>query len=146
LCLLSISHPWKLIWGWDESKILEEYYENYPKTGKKDCNKARFVIADDNGKIIDDAQGYGYKTKQNACKALWYKFKGGKEKIEEKKRERREFFKNNLGVEKWLRRTMWNNWKEIALGTVTDEDIIKAAKEKFDINVPKEYLDHVGEE
>ena len=26
----------------------------------------RFVIADLNGKIIDDAQGYGFKTKQKA--------------------------------------------------------------------------------
>ena len=37
--------------------------------------ETRYVIADDDGKIVDDAQGYGYKTKQNAMKAMWWKFK-----------------------------------------------------------------------
>ena len=30
--------------------------------------------------VIDNANGYGYKTRQNAEKAGWYKFKGGKSK------------------------------------------------------------------
>lgn len=33
--------------------------------------ETRYVIADDDGKTVDDAQGYGYKTKQNAIKAMW---------------------------------------------------------------------------
>ena len=32
------------------------------------------------GEIVDDAQGYGYKDKQKATKAMWWKFNGGKEK------------------------------------------------------------------
>lgn len=47
----------------------------------------RFVITDTNNNIIDDAQGYGYKTKQTAEKALWYKFKGGREKIKRKEHQ-----------------------------------------------------------
>lgn len=48
-------------------------------------NQIRFIIVDDNGKIIDDAQGYGFKSKQAAHKCYNYKFKGGKEKDDELK-------------------------------------------------------------
>lgn len=40
-------------------------------------NVTRYAIADDTGKIVDDAQGYGYSTKQKANKALWWKFNNG---------------------------------------------------------------------
>ncbi len=46
----------------------------------------RFVIVrKDNGEVLDDAQGYGYKTAKNAYKAGWYKFGGGKRKCDESK-------------------------------------------------------------
>jgi hypothetical protein len=38
-------------------------------------NNGRFAIADGNGKIVDDAQGYGYTTGQKAHKAMWYRFR-----------------------------------------------------------------------
>ncbi len=49
----------------------------------KTCNPweqdDRWVIVDfRTGNIIDDAQGYGYKSPQKAAKAGWWKFKGGK--------------------------------------------------------------------
>lgn len=40
----------------------------------------RFDICDSDGKVIDDAQGYGYKSAQSAHKAASYKFKGGNKK------------------------------------------------------------------
>ena len=43
--------------------------------------ETRYRIEDDEGNIIDDAQGYGYKSRKNAAKVLWYKFKGGREKL-----------------------------------------------------------------
>ena len=43
----------------------------------------RYRIKDDDGNVIDDAQGYGYKTYQNAIKAKWYKFQGGREKLQD---------------------------------------------------------------
>lgn len=44
----------------------------------------RFVIVDpETGEVIDDAQGYGYKDKTKAYKAGWYKFGGGKNKVDE---------------------------------------------------------------
>ncbi len=42
----------------------------------------RFVIVDDDGKIADDAQGYGYKSAEKAERVIWYMFKGGKEYLE----------------------------------------------------------------
>lgn len=46
--------------------------------------KGRFIryhIVDHEGIIIDNANGYGYKTKESATKVLWFKYKGGEEKL-----------------------------------------------------------------
>ena len=48
----------------------------------------RFVINDASGVLLDDAQGYGYKDRQRAEKAAWYKFKGGKAKKDAAKKSR----------------------------------------------------------
>lgn len=40
-------------------------------------DETRYAIADDDGNVIDDAQGYGYKTPKSAAKAMWWKFKDG---------------------------------------------------------------------
>ena len=37
-----------------------------------DFKNDRFAIANMDGRIIDDAQGYGYKTKQSAHKAAYF--------------------------------------------------------------------------
>jgi hypothetical protein len=100
----------------------------------------RFAIADDNGKIVDDAQGYGYKTAQKAHKAMWYKFGGGKQKIQSKKDKKRSFLKQHPGLEKFIDNITEDNFKEIARGEVTDQDILDEIKEKFGVEMPKEYL------
>ena len=44
----------------------------------------RFVIVDkETGEVVDDAQGWGYKDKNKAYKAAWYKFGKGKAKVDE---------------------------------------------------------------
>lgn len=44
----------------------------------------RFEIVDkETGEIIDNANGYGYKNKTNAYRAGWYKFGGGKKKVDD---------------------------------------------------------------
>jgi hypothetical protein len=49
--------------------------------------ETRYIIIDDtNGNIIDDAQGYGFKSKKAAYKCYYYKFKGGKQKEDETKK------------------------------------------------------------
>jgi len=60
-------------------------------------NPGRFEIVDkETGEIIDNANGYGYKSKPNAYKAGWYKFDGGKKKVDDavswwRKKEHRGF-------------------------------------------------------
>lgn len=46
-------------------------------------NPGRFEIVNtETGEIIDNANGYGYKSKPNAYRAGWYKFGGGKKKVD----------------------------------------------------------------
>ncbi len=52
------------------------------------------IVSTETGEII--ANGYGYKSKPNAYKAGWYKFGGGKNKVDSavawwRKKEHREF-------------------------------------------------------
>ena len=109
---------------------------------KKGCDRydQRYVIVDDDGKVVDDAQGWGYKSKQKAIKAMWYKFKGGKQKVAEKVSKKNDFFKQHAGLEKFLNMIYENNFKEISRGEVTNEDILAEIKEKFGIDMPTEYL------
>lgn len=63
--------------------------------------QTRFDICDLEGKVLDDAQGYGYKSAQAAHKAAAYKFKGGKQKADAAKafwREHPEFAKKLADV------------------------------------------------
>jgi hypothetical protein len=41
----------------------------------------RWVIVGEYGEVLDDASGYGYKSKQSAIKSGWYKFGGGRGKV-----------------------------------------------------------------
>lgn len=43
-------------------------------------SQTRFDICDLEGNVIDDAQGYGYKSAQSAHRAAAYRFKGGAKK------------------------------------------------------------------
>jgi len=57
-------------------KKLEDYNIEKYKIQKEFIFEYRFKIVDkETGKIFDDAQGYGYKTKQSAYKSLTYKLK-----------------------------------------------------------------------
>lgn len=100
----------------------------------------RFAIADDNGKIIDDAQGWGYKTEQKAHRAMWYKFNGGEQKKKKTEDSKRSFFNAHKGLERFINDIFEINFKEIARGEITDDDILKEIKEKFGIDMPKSYL------
>ena len=100
----------------------------------------RFVIVDDNGQVADDAQGYGYKSKQSAHKAMWYKFQGGKEKIESRKRQRNDVFKQHKGLERFIDRWYETWFKELVRGEMTEDDLLQAIKDEFGMNFPKELL------
>ena len=71
-------------------------------------NKPRFIIVDsETGKVLDDAQGYGYKTIEGAFKA--YKFK----RLTKDERKERE---NKIAlVKKWMKhnKKIMNLFEEI---------------------------------
>jgi len=95
----------------------------------------RFAIYDKENKIVDDAQGYGYKTVESAEKVIWYKFRKGRQKIEETKKEAREVIKNHITVA----RDMYDLWisyfKEIARDEITLDDISNWIKEKHNMDI-----------
>lgn len=106
--------------------------------------ETRYAIVDEvTGEILDDAQGYGYKTFEKARKALWYKFKGGRSKIAADKSESRKFFKNNPGLKERLTELLEINVKEIARGEVSDKDIMDWVKKEFGVDIPKKYLKYL---
>ncbi|HUS48769.1 MAG TPA: hypothetical protein VMZ91_01275, partial [Candidatus Paceibacterota bacterium] len=79
-------------------------------------------------------------TKQKAAKAMWYKFKNGKQKIENKKKKIEKIFKENPGLEKFIDDLYEINVKEIAMGEYSSKDIIKAINDKFNIDFSEIYL------
>ena len=100
----------------------------------------RFIIVDDEGNTVDDAQGFGYKSREKAAKAMWYKFKGGKTKLDKQGREKKILFKKHKGLNEFICKIRENNFKEISRGEVTNQDISDAVKEEFGIDIPEEYL------
>jgi hypothetical protein len=103
----------------------------------------RFCIMDENNKIVDDAQGYGYKTIQNANKALWYKFKNGRNILDKEKNEALKFFKDNPEIKKSLNDILEINFKEICRGETTDEEILKCVEEEFKVKLPKNIIKYL---
>jgi len=106
--------------------------------------ETRYAIVDEvTGEILDDAQGYGYRTFEKAREALWYRFKGGRSKIEASKSESRKFFKDNPKIKARLIELIEINVKEIALGEVSDEDIMDWVKKEFGVDIPKNCLKYL---
>jgi hypothetical protein len=101
--------------------------------------KDRFAIADKDGNVLDDAQGYGYKTKQKAYAAASWKFKGGKEKKNEEDVKIIEWF-NEMDKEKKILKTIdkvyEDNFKEFARGEYTDDDVVNHVEEKHGVVLP----------
>lgn len=88
--------------------------------------ESRYRIVDtETGEILDDAQGYGYKTAQNAHKA-WY-YKNNRKSIEKDKKIFREFLKNNKKFDREVQNLFFYSIKDG--DDVTKEDIEKLAKE-----------------
>jgi hypothetical protein len=83
--------------------------------------QTRFDICDIDGTVIDDAQGYGYKTAQSAHKAAAYKFKGGKQKVDAAKA----FWRKHKDFAKKLSDVLLENIKD----PPTDAQIVAFAAE-----------------
>lgn len=94
------------------------------------------VVSKTDGSILDDAQGYGYKTYQSAVKAAWYKFSGGKKKVSNEKRIARDFWKQNPAVKKRVF-DLYDTWaKEVARGEVKEKEILEEACRAAGVDVP----------
>jgi hypothetical protein len=100
----------------------------------------RFAIYDVNGVLLDDAQGYGYKSYQNAEKAGWYKFSGGKAKMDSRKQKAARFKKENPKAAKYIENFFEMNFKEISRGEMSDDDLVVELKEQFGLDFDKNLL------
>lgn len=102
-------------------------------------NQNRFAIADLTGKIIDDAQGYGYKTAPSAHRAASWKLKGGKEKDASQKKQYKKWLKENPAHEvavKTFNEYMEWNVKEIARKELTLEDLWNTVEAEYGLSIP----------
>lgn len=122
----------------DFKVIQKTYASKEPESGIP--SEARWIITDANDKLIDDAGGYGYKTKQNALKAGWYKFQGGKGKINDIK----SWWKRNKAFSRRLYRFQEDYFKEIAYDQINfEEEAIKIAKEMKVEGFEAKFLKHI---
>ena len=100
--------------------------------------EVRYVIVEKNtGKLLDDAQSYGYKTAQGAHKAGWYKFQGGRKKISSDKIAAKKFWKEHRDVKKEFVLSLECGVKDLALGYTTIEEIVSDLEKHFDVVIPK---------
>lgn len=60
----------------------------------------RFVIVDEKDNIVNNANGYGFKTKKSAHKAIYYM--NNKKQIEKKKRNIENLYKENKSFKECL--------------------------------------------
>lgn len=99
----------------------------------------RFAIANEEGKVIDDAQGYGYKTKQKAYLAMNWKFGGGKEKADLNKKMYNTWLKESEVHPKIIKAFdsyMECCFKELARGETKMSDIWKEIENEFSVSIP----------
>lgn len=105
---------------------------NYKLKERKVSNQTRFDIYDMNDNVIDDAQGYGYKTAQSAHKAAWYRLKGGNKKVATAQK----FWFKNKEFSTQISNFLLDNFKE----EISNNDIIEFAKECGIDNFNPKYL------
>ena len=100
----------------------------------------RYAIANNNDIIIDDAQGYGYKTKQKAILAANWKYKGGREKSNKQKDLYKAWIKendiNSKIIEKYNDELMINV-KELCRGEITIKYIWGLLENDFNTKIPE---------
>ena len=80
----------------------------------EDFNPRFIIIEADTGEIIDDAQGYGYKSAQKAHSTYHYKTKPKKKKHQEhqQKQKVKTFCKQNKGFIKLIETLIFEAYKE----------------------------------
>jgi hypothetical protein len=103
---------------------------------KSDDPKEKRWAISINGVIVDNAQGFGYKTRQAAHKSAWYNFNGGKQKIKKNNNDIEKFEKNNKKFYKLFLQLTMDFAKELSRKETTLNGIIKTIEDELDIKVP----------
>lgn len=101
--------------------------------------ETRYDIADEQNNIIDNAQGYGYKSLASAQKAAWYKFKGGREKKNTLKRQAYRFWKQNPKFKNDMIDVLEYNIKDPA----TNHELIEFAEQNGINNFNIKFLEYL---
>ena len=102
------------------------------------------IVSAETGEVLDDAQGYGYKTRPNAEKAAWYKFKGGKAKKDAEKRAATDFWRKHKDFGVAIQEYYETWFKEIARGeTDPDADLVQLAQELGIEGFKKQYVEYL---
>ena len=100
-------------------------------------NGERFIIENLAGEIIDNAQGYCYKTYKSAISAATYKFGGGRNKEIISKNKIKEWKKENIDLYKTVEEDMSymiERWiQEYYSSSEIKKELLKYGKEK---NIP----------
>lgn len=112
----------------------------------REDTRGRFILvsSEDRDIILDDAQGYGYKTAQNAAKAAWYKFNEGKKKLDNRSTVAKEFWHKNKTVADEARDTLLSFAKALALGEYTMADMVERINGVSKRKIPAVwYLDYL---
>ena len=113
----------------EEKKKNRKYEVSYSESLSSNYEPRYVVIDTETGEIVDDAQGYGYKSKQNAYKAWTYKskVKNPKKHKAEVKKKVTEFKKEHKGLMKRLEDMMFYAFKDNE--ELTNKDIEHFLKE-----------------
>ena len=74
---------------------------------------------------------------------MWYKFKNGKQKIDQDKKNTTIFWKKNPEAKKRLEYLFELNFKELYRGETTEQEIVEDVQKEFNIIIKKEYLKYL---
>ena len=95
-------------------------------------NGDRFIAVDpDTGEVIEDGNGYGYKTKQNAIKAAYWHFNKGQITHENKVVEK--FMKEHKSFGTWISDEMFYSMKD---GEDFTAERLKQMAEEQELELP----------
>lgn len=103
-------------------------------------NKRFVIINEETGELLDDAQGYGYKTVESSNKAMWYKFQDGKLKLDTQRDESRKFFKDNPEILNYINLTYETHFNQTAFGQIYNPELLDMVEKKFGIKIPIHYM------
>lgn len=107
----------------------------------KPWGDGRFAIYNLDGSLADDCQGYGYTTPAKARKAMWWRFKGGKQKVRNEEGNARSWIKSNNLIEEELVKEVNGlfdlNFKDVYYGHCTNDDLWKCLEEQFNVKFPQ---------